>query len=118
MDGKENVFLTHDVIDTLERQLWAELGIRATVHMDPIVTDDERVNQLRQKVLDVVHGVDDRLRIHDFRFVEGHTHSNLIFDIEVPFEITDSDEELRRLVSTAISEWDSHYFTVITVDRQ
>ena len=82
------------------------------------MTDDERVNQLRQKVLDVVHGVDDRLRIHDFRFVEGHTHSNLIFDMEVPFEITDSDEELRRLVSTAISEWDSHYFTVITVDRQ
>lgn len=118
VDGKENVFLTHDVIDTLERQIWNDLGIRATVHMDPIVIDDERVSALREKVLDIVKRVDERLRIHDFRFVEGHTHSNLIFDIEVPFEIGVDDEELRRRVSSAISEWDPHYFTVVTVDRQ
>ena len=118
VDGSENVFVTHDVIDTLERDLWREMGIRATVHMDPIVVDDERVSALREKVIEVVKSVDERLRIHDFRFVEGHTHSNLIFDVEVPFEITDSDDEIKRLIHTAISEWDSHYFTVMTIDRQ
>ena len=118
VDGSENVFVTHDVIDNLERRLYAELGVRATVHMDPIVTDDERVCALRNETAVVVASVDERLTIHDFRFVEGHTHSNLIFDVSVPFECKGSDEEIRRRISARIGEVMPHYFAVITIDRQ
>ena len=118
VDGAVNAFITHDVIDTVERRLWQEMGVRATVHMDPIVTDDERVSALRETVREVVQSIDERLGIHDFRFVEGLTHSNLIFDVSVPFEIKDSDDELKRLISLRISEVDPNYFVVITVDRQ
>jgi hypothetical protein len=58
------------------------------------------------------------LTIHDFRFVEGVTHSNLIFDVSVPFELKISDEELTDTVQKYISEADPKFFTVITVDRQ
>ncbi|MBQ9783340.1 MAG: cation transporter [Clostridia bacterium] len=118
VDGSANVFATHDVIDTVERRLWQEMGIRATVHMDPIVTDDERVNELRSTVSDLVSAIDPRLSIHDFRFVEGRTHSNLIFDVSAPFELKRSDEELKRLISSELSRLDPNYFAVITVDRQ
>ncbi len=118
VDGSENVFRTHDVIDTVEKRIWQELGIRATVHMDPIVTDDERVNALRTVVSQEVRTIDERLSIHDFRFVEGHTHSNLIFDVSAPFELSMSDEELKRAVSDRMSRVDPNYFCVITVDRQ
>ena len=118
VDGSANVFATHDVIDTVEKRLWQEQGIRATVHMDPIVTDDERVDALRGRIAELVAGVDRRLTIHDFRFVEGHTHSNLIFDVSVPFEIKDSDEEIKRRISLRISEIDPNYFAVMTIDRQ
>ncbi len=118
VDGAENVFATHDVIDTIEKRLWIEMGIRATVHMDPVVTDDERVNELREAVLQKVTEVDRRLSIHDFRFVEGITHSNLIFDVSVPFEVSKTDDELKREISLAVSTLDPNYFTVITVDRQ
>ncbi len=118
VDGSENVFDTHDVIDTVERRIWTELGIRATVHMVPIVTDDERISALRGIVIDAVREIDERLRIHDFRFVEGATHSNLIFDVEAPFELPDSDSELKRKISARISELDPNYFVVVTVDRQ
>ncbi|MBO5939544.1 MAG: cation transporter [Clostridia bacterium] len=118
VDGAVNAFITHDVIDTVERRLWQEMGVRATVHMDPIVTDDERVSALRETVREVVQGIDARLGIHDFRFVEGMTHSNLIFDVSVPFEIKDTDEQIKRMISLRISEVDPNYFVVITVDRQ
>ena len=118
VDGAANVFVTHDAVDTVEKRIWKELGIRATIHMDPIVTDDERVSALRQTVAEAVREVDPRLSIHDFRFVEGHTHSNLIFDVSAPFELKTSDEELRRAVSDRLSHIDPTYFAVITIDRQ
>ncbi|MBP3314912.1 MAG: cation transporter [Clostridia bacterium] len=117
VDGMQNVFHTHDVIDTIEKRLFSELSVRATVHMDPIVTDDERVNELREKVLALVKQIDERLDLHDFRFVEGVTHSNLIFDVNVPFEIKMSDDEVKRAISLKISELDPNYFAVMTVDR-
>ena len=118
VDGAVDVFKTHDVVDNLEKRLHSELGVRATVHMDPVVTDDEKVSALRVKVLAVVREIDERFGIHDFRFVEGTTHTNLIFDVTVPFEIKDSDTEIKEKVSSKISELDPNYFTVLTVDRE
>ena len=117
VDGKADIFETHDMIDNIERKLRHDCGIEATIHMDPIVTDDERVTLLRTRVEAAVQAVDPALRIHDFRFVEGTTHSNLIFDVAVPFELRRTDEELRRAIASQISRLDPTYFAVITIDR-
>ena len=118
VDGKADVFATHDCIDNVEKRLFSEMGIRATIHMDPIVTDDEKVSALRVKVACAVKEIDVRMTIHDFRYVEGITHSNLIFDVTVPFEIKQDNERIKELVSDKISEIDPNYFAVITVDRE
>ena len=118
VDGNKNVFLIHDTIDNVEKRIYSELGIRATVHMDPIVTDDERVNDLKEMVLGLVKGIDERMTIHDFRFVEGVTHSNLIFDVVVPFEVKLKDEEIKEEISDRVSKYDPSFFVVMTVDRE
>ena len=118
VDGKADVFATHDCIDNVEKRLYVELGIRTTIHMDPIVTDDEKVTALRTRVATAVKEIDIRLTIHDFRYVEGITHSNLIFDVTVPFEIKDSNDRIKELVSDKIAEIDPNYFAVITIDRE
>ena len=118
VDGSADIFITHDVIDNLEKRLFTELGVRATVHMDPIVTDDERITALRAEVLEAVRGIDESFGIHDFRFVEGKTHTNLIFDISAPFEVKMSDAEIEDAVSVAIKGINENYFAVITIDRQ
>ncbi|MBQ9796507.1 MAG: cation transporter [Clostridia bacterium] len=117
VDGKVDVFETHDIIDTIEKELRTDCGIEATIHMDPIVTDDAQINHLRQKALQAVKNVDEALQIHDFRFVCGKSHSNLIFDVVVPFEVKLTDEEIKRAVATEISRIDPNYFTVLTIDR-
>ncbi len=117
VDGKADVFASHDMVDNIEQRLRREYGIEATIHMDPIVTDDEQINALRAEVTEAVRSIDPSLKIHDFRFVSGTTHSNLIFDVMAPFEVKLSDEELRRAVADRISRIDPSYFTVVTIDR-
>lgn len=118
VDGKADVFHTHDVIDNAENALYARLGVRATIHLDPIVIDDERVSALREKTIEAVRKIDGRLSIHDFRFVEGTTHTNLIFDVVAPFELKMPNDEIKRAVANKISEIDPNYFVVVTIDRE
>lgn len=117
VDGKGDFFALHDVIDNIEKQLFAEDNIVCTIHMDPIVTDDEKINKLRATVEGVVSKIGENLRIHDFRCVSGPTHTNLIFDIEIPFEEKRSNKDIVSLVENNIKAIDATYFAVINVDR-
>ena len=117
VDGDADIYTSHDVADLIERRLRVECGIAATVHMDPVAIRDPRVATLRDFAEGIVRGVDDRLRIHDFRIVPGDTHTNLIFDVAAPFELTLPDADLRSALADAIHEADGHLFAVITVDR-
>ena len=116
VDGKADVFDSHDMIDVIEHRLRTEHGMEVTIHMDPVLRDEETV-ALREKVANAVTSVYPDLKIHDFRFVKGTTHSNLIFDVAVPFEIKDSDAELKDKISSAISTISPTYFAVIQIDR-
>lgn len=117
VDGKVDIFKSHDMIDQIERRLRTQCGIEATIHMDPIVTDDPQVDHLHALALESVRQIDERLKIHDFRIVPGHTHTNLIFDVQAPFELSMSDEELRRALSEKIQAAEPQCFAVVTVDR-
>ncbi len=118
VDGSADIYLTHDVIDQIEKQISTELKVICTIHLDPIVTDDERVSELRSKVADKIKEIDDRLSIHDFRFVEGDTHTNLIFDIVSPFEVKISEDDLISVAQAKVKELSEKYFCVICIDRE
>ena len=108
---------THDMIDNIEKELRSRLHCDAVIHLDPIVTDDEVVNTVREKVAALVKCVDTRLTIHDFRMVTGPTHTNVIFDVVVPFELKKSEEEIREAMETIVRSIDGNYFAVINIDK-
>ena len=117
VDGAKNIYDLHDMIDTIERTISEELSIFATIHMDPIVTDDETVTELLRFTKRTVAEIDPTLSIHDFRCVIGTTHTNLIFDVLLPFESKDTPDAITKKIGEAIlRERDNHY-CVITVDR-
>ncbi|MBE6684376.1 MAG: cation transporter [Ruminococcaceae bacterium] len=117
VDGSRDIFESHDMIDLIEKRLNTELGIQSNIHMDPIVVDDEEVNNMRAFVLDRVKTVDERLAIHDFRFVRGKTHTNLLFDISAPFEVKLTDDEIKSAVQGKIAEEKPGHFVIANVDR-
>lgn len=118
VDGKGDIFELHEMIDNIEKEINTELLIEATIHMDPVVTDDECVNILREKTEEAVRLVDVRLRIHDFRCVRGKSLTNLIFDVAVPFEVKLPDGEICAAIRAEIKRINTGYNAVITVDRE
>jgi len=117
VDGERNIFESHDVTDNIEREIAEKYGVHCALHMDPIVTGDEKTAELREKTEMLAAVIGSNIRIHDFRLVIGPTHNNLIFDAEVPFETKMSDEEIRQKFKTAISAIDKNYYAVIKIDR-
>lgn len=117
VDGSKDIFKSHDVIDNIERELRTHYHMEATVHLDPIIVGDPLIDELKSMVAHVLSDIDPRLKMHDFRVVPGDTHTNLIFDIAVPFEISQTDTQLRQAIDSVVKAKDPQYFTVITIDR-
>lgn len=112
-----DIMVAHDVIDLIERDIMNEMGLLISIHMDPIIVDDERINTLRQMTSDIVKEIDPELSIHDFRVVEGPTHTNLIFDILLTHTHKDTHEEIINKINEKLSKIDERFFTVITIDH-
>ena len=113
-----NIMSLHDVIDNLEMKLREELGCITTIHMDPVVTSDERVTELKTRCIEMIKEIGESLSLHDFRVVFGETHTNLIFDVVVPFEFYLSDAETTKLIQERVwQHLGKNYFVVITIDK-
>ena len=96
--GDGDIFELHDAIDHIERELTEELGCSAVIHMDPIETNNEIVKALKAKISEGVILLIEGASIHDFRMVQGETHTNLIFDAVVPYEVKMKDAEVIDMI--------------------
>ena len=109
----------HEQIDHIEHELQKKLHCSATIHMDPIVTDDKEVLAMKAKVEEMVHFLDESFSMHDFRMVKGSTRTNLIFDVEVPRKTSYTDNEIVNWLKERIHELPgSKYFAVIQIDHE
>lgn len=113
----EDIMELHDIIDGIERDIYNEYGMLTSIHMDPVVINDERINELKKITQDSVSRIDERLSIHDFRVVEGPSHTNLIFDVLLPSDMKCSNREICQKIEDEISKIDERFFCVITVDH-
>ena len=113
----EDIMEIHDIIDLAERDIMNEFGLMISIHTDPIVTDDERINSLKDMTNKIVKEVSDEMSIHDFRVVDGPTHTNLIFDLIIPHKFHLSNEEIRKTIEDKLSKIDERYFVVITIEH-
>ena len=117
VDGSQDIYMLHDVIDNIERAINDDLRMLCTIHMDPIVTNDDTVNELREFTLNTVKEICPEASIHDFRTVVGQTHTNLIFDLVLPFDIKGNPDDIVAKLDRAIKSKRDYCYIVVTVDR-
>ena len=117
VSDKVDILISHDMIDNIERDFARELGINLVIHLDPIITDDEDTNNMRDFVKAEVEKIYPGFNVHDFRMVKGDTHTNLIFDVVAPPSFKESSKDIIANISKKINETDENLFCVITVDR-
>ena len=106
----------HDMIDHIERELKAKHHIETVIHMDPVVMD-ERTLALRAQVEGLVHAIGPELSIHDFRITAGPLHTNLIFDLLIPYDFPLPAGVVRACLTQEIKALSPRYFPVIQIDR-
>ncbi|MDE5909810.1 MAG: cation diffusion facilitator family transporter [Lachnospiraceae bacterium] len=112
-----DILVLHDMIDVIEHRLAYELNCSAVIHMDPVCLEDEITNRIRHKVEDIIVGMEGEVKFHDFRIVHGPTHTNLIFDVVVPYDYRMSDEEVVSYIKEQVEQLGENYFAVIDVDK-
>ena len=102
-----------DLVDNIEQELSKTLGCQAVIHMDPIVVNNEAINETKKEVVDMINEHFPGVTIHDFRMIQGPTHTNLIFDAVVPFQYGKTNEEVKQGIEKLISEkWDDYYAVI------
>ncbi len=117
VDAKEDILKSHDMIDNIERDFARDLDINLVIHLDPIITSDNEINQLRCMTGKIVKSIDDKLTMHDFRVVRGETHTNLIFDVVIPVGYEIKSNELIEKIEKAVKEENKDYYAVVTIDK-
>ena len=113
-----DILSLHDMIDLIEHKLRDTLHCSAVIHMDPVCVDDEETNHLKKEVREYLAEIDTTLTMHDFRIVKGPTHTNLIFDIVVPYQFKMTDSEVITAITERIQKEHPNYFAVIEVDKK
>lgn len=117
VDAKNDILVSHDLIDNIERDFSRDLGIHMVIHLDPVIVGDARTDVLHCKVQSLVTALYPTVTIHDFRVIWGVTHSNIVFDAAVPFAVKDSDAVITQKLEAEIQKLDPDYRTVVTIDR-
>ena len=119
MDQREDPLLCHEIIDDMERECLESHGIHLVIHYDPVVTNDPRLDRMRNLVLAILHVKDSRLSIHDFRMVPGAGHTNLIFDVALPGDLLGQEGDIKASLEAALNDLgEGKYYTVITFDPE
>lgn len=117
VDARNDILVSHDLIDNIERDFNRDLGIHMVIHLDPVIVGDARTDALHRKVQSLVTALYPTVTIHDFRVIWGVTHSNIVFDAAVPFVVKDSDAVITQKFEAEIQKLDPDYRTVVTIDR-
>ncbi|MBQ7955866.1 MAG: cation transporter [Lachnospiraceae bacterium] len=112
-----DILVLHDTIDNVEHALKRQLQCDAVIHMDPVCIHDEETIRLKELVTGIVKGVNENLSLHDFRLVKGPTHTNVIFDLLIPYNFPIPDGEVVGLITTRIEKMEGSYYAVIDVDK-
>lgn len=112
-----NILVAHDLMDNIERDFREKLNINLTIHMDPLELENEYVSKLHSKVKKILNDFDKEITFHDFRVVKGNSHTNIIFDIVVPFDKNYTEEDFQKILQEKLKGEEQKYYFVLTIDR-
>ena len=117
MDYREDPLLCHEIIDRMEWECQNRYGVHLVIHYDPVVMDNPELMSLKNRVAEQLYIRDWRLRLHDFRMVQGRQHLNLIFDVDLPADLRGQEENIRQDIQMQLNrEGPKNYHVKITFD--
>ncbi len=115
--ANENIIDVHEQIDFIENTILEKYNILTTIHVDPIDCHDEKTNILREKVIEIVKGINKAYSIHDFRIISCSVSTRLMFDVLLPVGDDSDIEEIKKQIEEKVKQIDKNYLCVIRVEN-
>lgn len=112
-----DVLKLHDIIDNVEKRINKRLNIMICIHMDPIMIDDERINNYKNMMGKIIEQYDNSFTFHDFRVVEGQSHTNFIFDLVIPHGYKKDGKTILKELRELTSQTYPDILLVVTVEH-
>lgn len=109
---------SHDVIDNIEHDFWNEMHVRITIHMDPVDTKNRQLAVLKLRAQNAIANLDENMSLHDFRLVSGQTHTNMLFDVVIPYGSKITLDDVKDALKKEFGNDPVKYFFVIDMDRK
>lgn len=117
VDAKENVIEMHDAIDNIERDFMNDMNVHLVIHMDPVTIGDPETDNLKSEITGIIKNLNGDLTLHDFRLVKGPTHTNVLFDVVIPYDCKTTLGDIKRALQENVKSETTYYY-VINVDRK
>ncbi len=113
--AETDIVKCHEQIDLCEKQVFDVTGILLTIHMDPVETDNEKLNIAKTVIAERIKEIHPELTIHDFRMTpKSDERTNLIFDVVLPVGMEKAD--VKPQIENIAKDIDPTYRCVITFD--
>lgn len=118
IDARTDALHSHSLIDKIEREIKSKYNAELLLHIDPVVLDDEKTIEIRQKVLELLKNYNSQITFHDFQIENNDQEKVISFDIVLPFELKIDEADLTKYVQTKIKEFLPSYQILIVIDRE
>ncbi len=113
----DDIRTVHERIDRVEQRLREKFDCTATIHPDPITTNDPEVLRCKEDITSYLALIDPRLSLHDFHMIPEGTRVKVLFDVVVPYDCKTDEETLRTLLKERIQSVSERYNAVIEIDK-
>lgn len=117
VDADKNVMKSHELIDTIEREIAVRYKINMVIHMDPVRLNDPISSKLEAEVRSLIRQIDPSLSMHDFRALALGHRKKIIFDLKVPDSFTRTNQAIRQEIEDSLRQTDPSLDCYITIDR-
>lgn len=116
VDCKIDVMSSHELIDTVEKDI-TTADMHCVIHMDPIITDDPRIDNMHDITRNIINSINDKLALHDFRVIIGPNRTNIIFDLVIPNDCELDKNDLDCRINALLKEYDPTFNAIINFDH-
>ena len=117
MPAEEDPIKSHEIIDTIEMDIFREMNLHISIHYDPISTKDELLNEMKEYLANAVKCFNEHATIHDLRIVRGIERNIAVFDLLLPYSVKLSEKQIKEETAKLVKEKYSSFDINIKIDR-
>ena len=116
VNAEENLLVIHSIIDAIERDIKDKYNINITLHIDPIDFNNIEYSNTMNLIDNILKTNNLDLKYHDFRLIKTQSHTNIIFDLEIPYNYTYNEQEIIDIINKGLYCQSCKYYLSITFD--